>query len=102
MKKLNISRSMLDVAVNDPLAHLVSLFGDENGHKLFGAVEGDAESGFVSRTDLLDTVPGQRGLTTDGQNVNDIWSDMQAMLSAFNASNDAVVAHLSFQTDKSN
>jgi len=102
MKKLNISRSMLDVAVNDPLAHLVSLFGDENGHKLFGAATGEAEAGFVSRTDLLDTVPGQRGLTVDGQSVNSIWDDMQSMLSAFNASNDAVVALLSFQTDRSN
>ncbi len=102
MKKLNISRSMLDAAVNDPLAHLVSLFGDQNGHKLFGAATGEAEAGFVSRTDLLDTVPGQRGLTVDGQSVNEIWSDMQAMLSAFNASNDAVVALLSFSTERSN
>jgi len=102
MKKLNISRSLLDAAVNDPLAHLVSLFGDQNGHKLFGAATGEADAGFVSRTDLLDTVPGQRGLTTDGQSVNEIWNDMQAMLSAFNASNDAVVALLSFSTERSN
>ncbi len=101
-KRLTISRSMLDAAVNDPLTHLVSLFGDQNGHRLFGAATGEAQAGFVSRTDLLDTVPGQRGLTLDGQNVNEIWSDMQAMLSAFNASNDVVVALLSFETEKSN
>jgi len=101
-KKLHISRSLLDAAVTNPLDHLVSIFGDENGHKLFGADEGESPAGFVSRTDLLDTVPGQRGMTTDGQSVNTIWSDMQAMLSAFNASNDAVVSLLSFETERAN
>lgn len=102
MKKLTISRSLLDAAVNDPLARLVSLFGDENGHKLFGAAVGENPAGFISRSDLLDTVPGNRGLTVDGQNVNEIWADMQAMLGAFNRSNDAIVALLSFETVKSN
>ncbi len=101
-RKLTIARSFLDGAVNDPLARLVQLFGDEAGHKLFGAVEGDAESGFLSRADLLETVPGNRGLTVDGQAVNEIWADMQAMLGAFNASNDQVVSLLSFTTDRSN
>ena len=102
-KTLTIARSLLDGAVNDPLTRLVMLFGDEAGHKLFGSAEtGVAEAGFVSRNDLLETVPGQRGLTVDGQSVNEIWADMQAMLAAFNASNDQVVSLLSFTTEKSN
>jgi len=101
-KKLTIARSVLDVAVNDPLARLVALFGDETGHKLFGAVEGTDPAGFVSRTDVIETVPGNRGLTVDGQNVNDIWTNMQAQLSAFNMSNDQVVSLLSFKTPASN
>lgn len=101
-KTLTISRSLLDGAINDPLARLVAIFGDRIGHKLFGAVEGENPAGFISRTDLLDTVPGQRGLTVDGQSVNEIWRDMQAMLAAFNASNDQVVSLLSFRTVLSN
>jgi hypothetical protein len=102
MKNLVIPRSSLDGAVNDPLTRLVDIFGDENGHRLFGAAVGDAPSGFLVRDDVLETVPGQRGLTTDGQNVNEIWANMQAMLGAFNASNDAIVSLLSFETDVAN
>lgn len=101
-KTLTIARSHLEGAVNDPLTRLVTLFGDEAGHKLFGAASGEAEAGFVSKQDLLETVPGQRGLTVDGQSVNEIWANMQAMLGAFNASNDQVVSLLSFPTEKSN
>lgn len=101
-KTLTIARSVLNGAVNDPLTRLVTLFGDEAGHKLFGAADGEAQAGFVSRNDLLDTVPGQRGLTVDGQSVNEIWANMQAMLGAFNASNDQVVSLLSFPTIRSN
>lgn len=90
----------LNLALNDPLAQLVALFGDERGHKLYGAAGGEAPAGFLSRTDVLDTVPGQRGLTVDGQSVNEIWAEMQAMLAAFNQSNDAIVSLLSFQTDR--
>ena len=100
--KIIIPRSSLDLAVNDPLAQLVSLFGDERGHKLFGADIGEAPAGFLSRDDLLDTVPGQRGLTKDGQNVNEIWANMQAQLGAYNMSNDAIVSLLSFETDRAN
>ena len=100
-KRINIASS-LDAALNDPLAKLVSLFGDEAGHKLFGAAAGTAPAGFLSRDDQLETVPGNGGLTVDGQPVNEIWSDMHAMLSAFNASNDAIVSLLSFDTLKSN
>lgn len=102
MKKLIIPRSSLDGAVNDPLTRLVEIFGDEKGHKLYGAEVGTAPAGFLVRDDVLETVPGQRGLTVDGQNINEIWTNMQAMLSAFNASNDAIVSLLSFQTDRAN
>ena len=101
-KHLHISRSMLDAAVEDPLAQLVRLMGDEKGHKLFGAAEGDSPSGFVAKQDLLETVPGQRGLTVDGQPVNDIWLEMQAQLAAFNESNNAVVALFTFDTIRPN
>lgn len=102
MKKLIIPRSSLEAAVNDPLSRLVEIFGDEVGHKLYGAEVGTAPAGFLVRDDLLETVPGQRGLTVDGQSVNEIWTDMQAMLAAFNASNDSLVSLLSFQTDRPN
>lgn len=97
-KQILITRSLLEMAVNDPLTRLVQIFGDQNGHRLFGAAEGDSPAGFVTRGDLLETVPGQRGLTVDGQNINDIWTNMQAMLAAFNRSNDQVVSLLSFET----
>ena len=91
-KTLTIARSLLDGAVNDPLTRLVMLFGDEAGHKLFGSAEtGVAEAGFVSRNDLLETVPGQLGLTVDGQSVNELWADTHAMLAACNSSNDQAV-----------
>ena len=102
MTRKLITAASLEAAINDPLAKLVSLFGDENGHRLFGAAAGESPAGFVSRDDLLDTVPGNRGLTKDGQNVNEIWANMQAMLGAFNTSNDQVVALLSFETVMSN
>lgn len=102
MKNLIIPRSSLDGAVNDPLTRLVELFGDKNGHRLFGAAVGDAPGGFLTRDDVLETVPGQSGLTVDGQPVNEIWANMQAMLAAFNASNDQIVSLLSFETDVAN
>ena len=102
MSKTIITAASLEAAVNDPLARLVELFGDMNGHRLFGAAVGEAPAGFLSRDDVLETVPGARGLTTDGQNVNEIWANMQAMLGAFNASNDQLVSLLSFQTDRAN
>ena len=102
MSKTIVTAASLEAATNDPLARLVQIFGDENGHRLYGAAAGEAPAGFLSRDDYLSTVPGQRGLTTDGQNVNEIWANMQAMLGAFNSSNDAVVSLLSFQTDRAN
>lgn len=102
MNKTLITAASLEAAVTDPLTRLVAIFGDENGHRLFGAAKGEAPAGFLAREDILDTVPGARGLTTDGQNVNEIWANMQAMLGAFNTSNDAIVSLLSFETDRSN
>lgn len=101
-KSINLSIAKLESAVNNPLATLVSLYGERNGYALFGAAAGDEPAGFFSRYDLLETVPGQRGTTTDGQDLNAIWGDMQAMLAAFNSSNDQLVALLSFPTILSN
>ncbi len=99
----------LDAALTDPYGTLHRLFDDANLGKYFedvmngrsafhlvGREEGDAPAGFISRVDVIDTVPGQRGLTVDGQNINEIWAEMQAMLAAFNASADALTAYLTF------
>ena len=101
-KKLHISRSRLEAAVVDPLAQLVSLLGEQLGTALYGAVAGDSPAGMLALKDALESVPGQRGLTVDGQNINEIWANMQAQLAAFNLSNDAVVALFTFDTIKPN
>lgn len=110
-KNILITRSSLAEAVNDPIARLVEIFGEQNGirlsqfangGRLYGAIAGADPAGMLTRADLLETVPGNRGMTTDGQNVNEIWVNMQALLAAFNQSNDQVVSLLSFQTDRSN
>ena len=101
-KSINLSLAKLESAVNNPLATLISLYGERNGYALFGAAAGDEPAGFFSRFDLLETVPGQRGTTTDGQDLNAIWGDMQAMLAAFNSSNDQLVSLLAFPTILSN
>ena len=67
-KKLELAASLYE-AMNDPLSRLIALYGEENGTGLFGAAEGEAPAGFFSRIDAEDLVPGQRGLTKDGQNV---------------------------------
>lgn len=100
-KKLELAASLYE-AMNDPLSRLIALYGEENGTGLFGAAEGEAPAGFFSRIDAEDLVPGQRGLTKDGQNVNEIWVDMQAMLVAFNAGNDDFVSLMTFPTIMSN
>lgn len=68
---------------------------------LFGA-EGEDPAGYFSRHDQVVTVPGNRGMTVDGQNVNEIWQNMQAMLRAFNGAAEAVVSWLTFRTTRSN
>jgi len=107
---MNKSRlnAAVESAANNPLDALVSVYGDQlgsglytlgkAGFNLFGAEdpEGQLPAGMFQRTDAINTVPGQRNTTVDGQNINDIWNNMQAMLGAFNASNDALVAFLTF------
>jgi len=107
--KTYLTKAALDAAIANPYETLHELFeevrlgnyfGDvlegRSALSIFGAAEGAAPAGFLAREDTLDTVPGNRGLTVDGQSVNDIWTEMQAMLSAFNASADAIVAYLTF------
>ena len=54
MSKTIVTAASLEAATNDPLARLVKIFGDENGHRLFGAAVGEAPAGFLSRDDYLD------------------------------------------------
>jgi len=104
-----LTRAALDAAMNRPLETLEHLFKQVNlgqyfdsvmeGRSplhIFGAEEGAAPAGFISRGDVIETIPGMRGVTIDGQNVNDIWNNMHAMLAAFNASADAITAFLTF------
>jgi hypothetical protein len=69
---------------------------------LFGAVGGSSPAGMLTLETAIESVPGQRGLTVDGQDINTIWTNMQNQLAAFNISNDAVVALFSFDTIKPN
>ena len=102
MKQLQISRSLLRAAVEDPRARLVEILGEQLGTALFGAVGGSSPAGLLTLETAIESVPGQRGLTVDGQDINTIWQNMQNQLAAFNASNDAVVSLFSFDTIKPN
>ena len=101
-KQLHISRSLLEAAVDDPQTRLVSILGEQLGTALFGAIGGSSPAGMLTLDTAIESVPGQRGLTVDGQNINEIWANMQNQLAAFNISNDAVVALFSFDTIKPN
>ena len=102
-------------ALNNPIATLERIYAHHGlGHEIaevfnggapsmiFGGVEGIAPAGFITRADEIVTIPGLRGITTDGQNVNEIWNEMQALLAALNASANAVVAMLTFRTTRAN
>ena len=102
MKQLQISRSLLRAAVEDPRARLVEILGEQLGTALFGAVGGSSPAGMLTLETAIESVPGNRGVTVDGQDINQIWANMQNQLAAFNASNDAVVALFSFETVKPN
>ncbi len=94
-----MNSSLLRGAMENPRERLIEIFGLKEGRKLFGADgDGAAPAGFMSRADLLETIPSNRGVTVDGQNLNEIWMEMQAMLAAFNGSNDQLVSLLSFPT----
>lgn len=105
-KRLDVLRADLHEAMLNPdkvLDRLMAQHGladiwhGESPLAFFGS-DGASPAGFVSRVDDIPTVPGQRGLTLDGQNVNEIWQEMQAMLAAFNLSAQQVAAYLSFRT----
>ncbi len=110
MRTRNISAD-IKAALENPLDTLVGIYGEQLGSGLYRLAESgiyltgaeetetaDNPTGFLGRVDAIDTVPGARGLTRDGQSVNEIWNEMQAMLAAFNRSNDAIVSLLSFPT----
>jgi len=106
----NLIRASLVEAANKPTETLLALYGKlgmgshindylmgRSAFDLFGS-----EAGFLNRTSAIPTIPGMRGTTVDGQNINEIWNEMQMMLQAFNASASEVVANLTFDTMKAN
>jgi hypothetical protein len=102
-----ITRASLEAAINNPYRTLERLFADrglslDGLERLYGltGAEGDgpAPAGFLALSDVIPTVPGARGMTADGQDVNTIWNQMQTMLEAFNASATQLVSMLSFET----
>lgn len=110
MSKTLITRASLVEAANKPEESLIATFGrmglgrhvndwlmGRSPVDLFGA-----EQGFMDVPGGIATIPGMRGTTVDGQNVNEIWNEMQMMLAAFNASASQFVANLTFDTVKAN
>lgn len=60
---------------------------------LFGAEDpGAAPAGYHSRSDVIETVPGQRGITIDGQSLSEIWSELTARNAAFNRTMDRIIS----------
>lgn len=74
--------------------HIDEVFNGASPLAMF-AGEGEAPAGFLSRMSHPPTIPGTIATTVDGQDVNEIWLELQAMLAAFNQSADAIVAFLS-------
>lgn len=95
----NPARTLNELYLGDTL--LREIFKGRSPMDLFGG-DGDAPAGVFSRVDEIETVPGIRGTTLDGQDVNSIWNQMQAMLVAFNRSADALTSFLTFPTLHSN
>lgn len=114
MGKTLLTAAAFESAANNPIATIHSLTGQygltdqmdalfahvggiEGLNKLpaFGG-EGEAPAGYFSRQDQIATVPGNPGLTVDGQSLNEIWVEMQAMLRAFNNAAEAVVSYFTF------
>jgi len=59
---------------------------------LFGAAaDGTPAAGLLKRADAIATVPGM-AVTVDGQPLNEIWDDLQAKLTAFNAQSSTLLA----------
>jgi hypothetical protein len=102
--RLQIHRANIKEAFLNPDKVLARLFEGQgmgdiwHGESPFFGADGESPAGFLGRVDDIVTVPGVRGLTTDGQSVNEIWNEMQMMLAAFNQSAAALAAFLSFRT----
>lgn len=76
--------------------HIPTLSEVENLIGLSGAEEG----GFHSRIDAIESAPGSRGTTIDGQPFDEIWTDLNARLALFNQQANRMVALLSFPVDR--
>lgn len=60
---------------------------------LFGADPiGEAPSGFHTRSDVIETVPGDRSRTIDGQPLSEVWDELTERNAAFNNTMDRVTA----------
>ena len=106
---IEIARSRLatkiERAINDPMKALTDIFethglGDvwRGEQPLFGGDDAAAPAGMFVRADDIVTIPGQRGVTLDGQPLAEIWVELNAMLSAFNQSAQQFRALLTFDT----
>ena len=76
--------------------HIPTLSEVENLIGLSGA----EEAGFHSRIDAIESAPGSRGTTIDGQPFDEIWTDLNARLALFNQQANRMVALLSFPVDR--
>lgn len=76
--------------------HIPTLSEIENLIGLSGA----EEAGFHSRIDAIESAPGSRGTTIDGQPFDEIWTDLNARLALFNQQANRMVALLSFPVDR--
>lgn len=61
------------------------------------AVVGAEARGFHQRADQIEVVPGTN-MTVDGQSLAEIWSDMQARVTAYNRNVNSMLALLTFPT----
>lgn len=57
---------------------------------------GEAPAGMFQQGDVPKMMPGSRQTTVDGQDINEIWREMQARLAAFNRFAEAKASLLSF------
>ena len=96
----NPTRTLTEIFLGNTLVR--EIFRGRSPMDLFGAAEGDSPAGVLARLDEIETVPGLRGTTLDGQPVNTIWNQMQAMLAAFNRHANQLVSFLTFPTLHSN
>lgn len=58
--------------------------------------EGESPAGFLTRSDALGTLPGQRGLTRDGQPLADVYAELTERNAAFNSTMSSLTALLTY------